>query len=146
MREMNFSTDKFMRGLREMLDTMKKDFVDDMCSDASIVSKRLIEDFTVDNDKCLKHMSEIGTLANMATNFQHDCEVLIDEFNNRFRYDHGDQKHSATALDAMKIITEIGSDIDNIAPHIGFLFEPDDECIPSIFRDAFVETFEIPAE
>jgi hypothetical protein len=135
-----------MRSLWEMLDTMKNNFVDDMCNDASIVSKRLIEDFTVDNTKCLKHMSEIGTLANMATNFQHDCKALYDEFDKRFRYDHGDQKHSATALDAMKIITEIGNDIDNIAPHIGFLFEPNDECLPSLFRDAFVSTFEIPAE
>jgi len=143
---MNFSTDKFMRSLWEMLDTMKNDFVDDMCNDASIVSKRLIEDFTVNNAKCLMHMNEIGTLANMATNFQHDCKALYDEFDKRFRYDHGDQKHSATALDAMKIITEIGSDIDNIAPHVGFLFEPEDECIPSIFRDAFNNTFEIPAE
>jgi hypothetical protein len=143
---MEFSTDKFMRSLWEMLDTMKNNFVDDMCNDASIVSKRLIEDFTVDNTKCLKHMSEIGTLANMATNFQHDCKALYDEFDKRFRYDHGDQKHSATALDAMKIITEIGNDIDNIAPHIGFLFEPNDECLPSLFRDAFVSTFEIPAE
>ena len=144
MREMNFSTDKFMRGLWEMLDGMKNDFVNDMCNDACIVSRRIVDE--TDNAQCLKHMSEIGTLADMAINFQHDCKVLYDEFDKRFRFDHGEGKHSATALDAMKIITEIGSDIDNIAPHIGFLFEPDDECLPSLFRDAFISTFEIPAE
>lgn len=141
---MNFSTDKFMRGLREMLNTMKNDFVTDMCDDACAVSRRLIDE--EDNAKCVKHMNEISTLANMATNFQHDCKALYDEFDKRFRYDHGDKKHSATAFDAMKIITEISGDIQNIAPHIEFLFEPSDECIPSLFRDAFVTTFEIPAE
>ena len=144
MREMNFSTDKFMRSLFEMLDGMKNDFVNDMCDDACTYANRITDE--TNNAECLKYMNEISTLASMATNFQHDCKVLYDEFDKRFRYDHGDQKHSATALDAMKIITEIGNDIDNIAPHIGFLFEPNDECIPSIFRDAFVETFEIPAE
>jgi len=144
MREMNFSTDKFMSGLKEILDTVENDFVTDMCDDACAVSRRLIDE--VDNAKCVKLMNEVSTLANMATNFQHDCKALYDEFDKRFRYDHGDKKHSATALDAMKIITEIGRDIDNIAPHIGFLFESDDECIPSLFRDAFINTFEIPAE
>ena len=144
MREMNFSTDKFMRSLREMLDGMKNDFVTDMCDDACVLSRRIVDE--TNNAKCLVLMNEVSTLASMATNFQHDCKKLYDEFDQRFRFNHGDQKHSATALDAMKIITEIGSDIDNIAPHIGFLFEPEDECIPSIFRDAFVSTFEIPAE
>jgi len=141
---MNFSTDKFMSGLKEMLNGMQNDFTNDMMSDATIVARRFIDES--DDTKALVHMSEMGALANMATNFQHDCKTLYDEFDKRFRYDHGDQKHSATALDAMKVITEIGSDIDNIAPHIGFLFEPDDECIPSLFRDAFINTFEIPAE
>ena len=144
MREMNFSTDKFMRGLFEMLDGMKNDFVTDMCDDACGLSRRIVDE--TNNAKCLVLMNEVSTLASMATNFQHDCKALYDEFDKRFRYDHGDQKHSATALDVMKIITEIGNDIDNIAPHIGFLFEPDDECLPSLFRDAFVSTFEIPAE
>jgi len=141
---MNFSTDKFMRGLREMLDTMKNDFVNEMCDDACTYAN-LIADET-NNAECLKHMNEISMLASMATNFQHDCKTLYDEFDKRFRLDHGEGKHSATALDAMKIITEIGNDIDNIAPHIGFLFEPSDECIPSLFRDAFISIFEIPAE
>lgn len=144
---MNFSTDNFMRGLWEMLDTMKNDFVTDMCDDACTLSRRIVDE--TNNAKCLVLMNEVSTLASMATNFQHDCKALHNEFDKRFRYDHGDQKHSATTLDAMKIITEIGNDIDNIAPHLGFLFEAGDECIPSIFRDAFVEernTFEIPAE
>jgi len=144
---MNFSTDKFMRGLWGMLDGIKTDFTNDMVEDGLLVAARLKEN---NNPmQSLAHMNEIGTLAEMATNMNHDCKVLFDEFDKRFRYDHGDQKHSATALDAMKIITEIGNDIDNIAPHLGFLFEASDECIPSIFRDAFAEernTFEIPAE
>ena len=141
---MNFSTDRFMRSLWEMLDNMRNDFTEDMCNDACTVSRRLIDE--TNNAKCLEHMNQISTLAEMTTNFRYDCKALFDEFDKRFRFNHGDQKHSATALDTMKIITEIGSDIDNIAPHVGFLFEPDDECIPSIFRDAFVNTFEIPVE
>lgn len=141
---MDFSTDKFMCGLLEMLDTLKNDFVTDMCDDACNLSRRIVDE--TNNAKCLVLMNEVSTLASMATNFQHDCKTLYNEFDKRFRFGHGEQKHSATALDAMKIITEIGNDIDNIAPHIGFLFEPNDECIPSLFRDAFVSTFEIPAE
>lgn len=144
MKEMEFRTDKFMRSLWEMLDTLKNDFVGDMANGATSVARRLIDE--PNNAKALVHMNEIRTITDMANNYQHDCKALYDAFDKRFRFDHGDQKHSATALDVMRIITEISSDIQDIAPHIEFLFEPSDECIPSLFRDAFVTTFEVPAE
>ena len=91
---MNFSTDKFMRGLWEMLDTMKNDFVTDMCDDACVLSRRIVDE--TNNAKCLVLMNEVSTLASMATNFQHDCKALYDEFDHRFRFNHGEQKHSAS--------------------------------------------------
>lgn len=141
MREMNFSTDVFLSSLKEMLDGLSNDFSNDMVHDAMIVATRLKEN---DGD-ALNHMREIGDLAQMTINLQHDCQTLFNEFDKRFRCDYGSGEHSATALDTMKIITEIGNDIEDIAPHISWLFEPEDKCIPSIFRDSFVETFTVPA-
>ena len=145
---MVFSTDRFMSTLKQTLDNIAKDFQGEMIGDGITNAEALIHDHElINNDSNLiTYMKEIGTLADMTTNMSHDCKVLFDEFDKRFRYDHGEGKHSATALDAMRIITEIGNDIDNIAPHLGYLFEPDDNCFPSIFNDSFVTTFEIPAE
>ena len=135
---MNFSTDVFLSSLKEMLDGLSNDFNNQMIHDAMIVATRLKEN---DGD-ALNHMREIGDLAQITINHQHDCQTLFNEFDKRFRMLG---KYSATALDTMKIITEIGNDIEDIAPHISWLFEPDGECIPSIFRDSFVETFTVPA-
>jgi len=128
---MNFNTDVFLSSLKEMLDGLSNDFSNDMVHDAMIVATRLKEN---DGD-ALNHMREIGDLAQITINLQHDCQTLFNEFDKRF---HFNREHCVTALDAMKIITEIGNDIDDIAPHISWLFEPEDECIPSIFRNSFV--------
>lgn len=145
---MVFSTDQFMSKLKQTLDNIANGVQGDMINDAIINAEKLIQGHElINNDSNLvDYMKEIGTLADISSNVNHDCKVLFDEFDKRFRYDHGEGKHSATALDAMRIITEIGNDIDNIAPHLGHLFEPDDDCFPSIFNDSFVTTFEIPAE
>ena len=128
---MNFNTDVFLSSLKEMLDGLSNDFSNDMVHDAIIVATHLKEN---DGD-ALNHMREIGDLAQITINLQHDCQTLFNEFDKRFRFN---SEHCVTALDAMKIITEIGNDIDDIAPHISWLFEPEDECIPSIFRNSFV--------
>lgn len=145
---MNFSTDKFMTQVKEQLTQIADDFVNDMCDDACSVSRRLIDE--TDNDKCLGHMNEVGTLAEMCTNMRHDCDALANAFEAIFRREHGSGKEAATGLDAMKIITQISNDINVIAPHISWLFE-DSDCtiIQNIYNSAFIEertTFEIPAE
>ena len=145
---MNFSTDTFLSTLEKHLSTIANDFVNDMCDDACRVSHRVIDE--TDNDKCLAHMNEIGTLAEMCTNMKHDCNALFNAFEGMFRREHGSGKHAATGLDAMKIITQISKDIHTIAPHLDWLFE-DEDCniIQNIYNSSFSEertTFEIPAE
>ena len=142
---MEFSTDKFMTQIREQLTQIADDFVNDMCDDACGVSRRLIDE--TDNNKCLGHMNEIRTLAEMCTNMRHDCDALANAFEATFRREYGSNKEAANGLDAMKIITQISNDINVIAPHISWLFE-DSDCtiIQNIYNSAFIETFEIPAE
>ena len=145
---MTFSTDKFMVEIGKRLTQIADDFIDDMCDDACIVSRRLIDE--TNNNKCLDHMNEISTLAEMCTNMKHDCEALTNAFEGMFRREHGSGKHAATGLDAMKIITMISKDIHTIAPHLDWLFE-DEDCniIQNIYNSSFSEertTFEIPAE
>ena len=143
-----FRTDRFLSQLKRDLDTLAKDFQGEIISDGIINAEKLIHDHElINNDSNLvTHMIEIGRLAEMASNFTHDCKMLYAEFDKRFRDNHGEGKHSATALDAMRIITEVSKDIDNIAPHVGYLFESDSNFFPDIFTDSFVTTFEIPAE
>ena len=143
-----FKTDKFLSQLKRDLDALAKDFQGEMINDGIINAEKLIHDHEfINNDSNLvKYMIEIGRSAEMASNLDHDCKMLYAEFDRRFRDDHGEGKHSATALEAMKIITIIGNDIDSIAPHISYLFESDSNFFPDIFNDSFVTTFEIPAE
>ena len=55
---MNFSTDKFMRGLWGMLDGIKTDFTNDMVEDGLLVAAQLKEN---NNPmQSLAHMNEIG--------------------------------------------------------------------------------------
>ena len=143
---MVFSTDKFLTTIRKQLDGIADDFINDMIHDAKIVATRLEED----DDDALDHMNEISTLAEMCTNMRHDCNALANAFEDVFRREHGSGKEAATGLDAMKIITEIGNDINVIAPHISWLFE-DGDCtiIQNIYNGSFIKertTFEIPAE
>ena len=143
---MVFSTDKFITTIRKQLDGIADDFTNDMIHSAIIVATRLKED----DDDALTHMNEISTLAEMCTNMRHDCDALANAFEDVFRREHGSGKEAATGLDAMKIITEIGNDINVIAPHISWLFE-DSDCtiIQNIYNSSFIEertTFEIPAE
>jgi len=143
-----FRTDRFLSQLKRDLDTLAKDFQGEIISDGIINAEKLIHDHElINNDSNLvTYMIEIGRLAEMASNFTHDCKMLYAEFDKRFRDNHGEGKHSATALDTMRIITEVSKDIDNIAPHVGYLFESDSNFFPDIFTDSFVTTFEIPAE
>lgn len=143
-----FRTDRFLSQLKRDLDTLVKDFQGEIISDGITNAEKLIHDHEfINNDSNLvTYMIEIGRLAEMASNFTHDCKMLYAEFDKRFRDNHGEGKHSATALDAMRIITEVSNDIDNIAPHVGYLFESDNNFFPDIFTDSFVTTFEIPAE
>ena len=145
---MEFSTDKFMSILKSKLDTIEKEITGDMIADAVIVAERLIDNSVLINcdENLVLDMAEIGQLANMSINTRHDCKRLFDEFDQRFRFDHGEGKHSANALDVMRVITEIGNDIEQIAPHVSFLFEDDDEFFPNIFNESFVNTSEITAE
>ena len=145
---MTFSTDKFMVEIGKRLTQIADDFIDDMCDDACIVSRRLIDE--TNNNKCLDHMNEISTLAEMCTNMKHDCEALTNAFEGMFRREHGSGKEAATGLDAMRIITTISNDINTIAPHLEWLFE-DEECniIQNTYNSSFINertTFEIPAE
>ena len=136
---MVFSTDKFMAEIRKQLDGIADDFINDMIHDAKIVATRLEED----DDDALTHMNEIGTLAEMCTNMKYDCNALADAFENVFRREHGSGKEAATGLDAMKIITEIGNDINVIAPHISWLFE-DGDC--TIIQNIYNSSFFAPVE
>ena len=138
---MVFSTDKFITTIRKQLEGIADDFVNDMCDDACIVASRLIDE-TNDN-KRLDHMNEISTLAEMCTNMRYDCNALASAFEDVFRREHGSGKEAATGLDAMKIITEIGNDINVIAPHISWLFE-DSDC--TIIQNIYNSSFFAPAE
>ena len=138
---MVFSTDRFMTEIGKQLDQIADDFVTDMCNDACRVSHRVIDE--TNNDKCLDHMNEISTLAEMCTNMRHDCDALANAFEAIFRREHGSGKEAATGLDAMKIITEIGNDINIIAPHISWLFE-DSDC--TIIQNIYNDSFFAPAE
>ena len=136
---MVFSTDKFITTIRKQLDGISDDFINDMIHDAKIVATRLEED----DDDALTHMTEISTLAEMCTNMRHDCNALASAFEDVFRREHGSGKEAATGLDAMKIITEIGNDINDIAPHISWLFE-DSDC--TIIQTIYNNSFFAPAE
>ena len=136
---MVFSTDKFITTIRKQLDGIADDFTNDMIHDAIIVATRLQED----DDDALTHMNEISTLAEMCTNMRYDCNALANEFEEAFRREHGSGKEAATGLDAMKIITEIGNDINVIAPHISWLFE-DSDC--TIIQNIYNDSFFAPAE
>ena len=136
---MVFSTDKFITTIRKELDGIADDFTNDMIHDAIIVATRLKED----DDDALTHMNEISTLAEMCTNMRHDCNALASAFEDVFRREHGSGKEAATGLDAMKIITEIGNDINDIAPHISWLFE-DSDC--TIIQNIYNDSFFAPAE
>ena len=138
---MVFSTDKFMAEIGKRLTQIADDFIDDMCDDACRVSHSIIGE--TDNDKCLDHMNEISTLAEMCTNMKHDCKALENAFAGMFRREHGSGKEAATGLDAMRIITEIGNDINKIAPHISWVFE-DEEC--NIIQNTYNSSFFAPAE
>ena len=136
---MVFSTDKFITTIRKQLDGIADDFTNDMIHDAIIVATKLKED----DDDALTHMNEISTLAEMCTNMRHDCDALANAFEDVFRREHGSGKEAATGLDAMKIITEISNDINNIAPHISWLFE-DSDC--TIIQNIYNNSFFAPAE
>ena len=131
-----------MTQIRKQLNGIADDFIDDMCNDACIVSRRIVDE--LDNDKCLNHMNEISSLAEMCTNMKYDCDALTNAFEDAFRREHGSGKEAATGLDAMRIITTISNDINIIAPHISWLFE-DSDCtiIQNIYNSSFIE---IPAE
>ena len=139
---MEFSTDKFMAQVRKQLNQIADDFVNDMIHDAIIVATRLKED----DDDALNHMNEISSLAEMCTNMKHDCEALENAFAGMFRREHGSGKEAATGLDAMRIITEIGNDINKIAPHISWLFEDDDYIGGNIIQNIYNDSFFAPAE
>ena len=136
---MVFSTDKFITTIRKQLDGIADDFINDMIHDAKIVATRLEED----DDDALTHMNEISTLAEMCTNMRHDCNALASAFEDIFRREHGSGKEAATGLDAMRIITTIGNDINVIAPHISWLFE-DGDC--TIIQNIYNSSFFAPAE
>ena len=136
---MEFSTDKFMTQIRKQLNGIADDFTNDMIHDAVIVATRLKED----DDDALDHMNEISSLAEMCTNMKYDCDALANAFEDVFRREHGSGKEAATGLDAMKIITEIGNDINVIAPHISWLFE-DSDC--TIIQNIYNDSFFAPAE
>jgi hypothetical protein len=138
---MVFSTDKFITTIRKQLDGIADDFITDMCDDACRVARRLIDE--TNDAKCLGHMNEISTLAEMCTNMKFDCNALANAFEDVFRREHGSGKEAATGLDAMKIITEIGNDINVIAPHISWLFE-DSDC--TIIQNIYNDSFFAPAE
>lgn len=136
---MVFSTDKFTSELRKQLNQIADDFVNDMIHDAVIVATRLEED----DDDALTHMNEIGSLAEMCTNMKYDCDALANAFEEAFRREHGSGKEAATGLDAMRIITTISNDINDIAPHISWLFE-DSDC--NIIQNIYNDSFFAPAE
>ena len=134
MKEKIFSTDKFLSALKQTLDDIAGGFETDMIDDAKIVATRLMT-FACKNDNAISHMQEIGNLAEMVSNHNHDCRVLFEEFNKRLFYFRINKK-PANALDAMAIITDIGR--NNPAPHVEWLFEPGDMTLQNIFNDSFI--------
>jgi len=131
MKEKIFSTDKFLSTLKQTLDDIASGFETDMIDDAKIVATRLKEG----KGNAMSHMQEIGNLAEMVSNHNHDCRVLFEEFNKRLKFCRINKK-PANALDAMAIITDIGR--NNPAPHVEWLFEPDDMTLQNIFNDSFI--------
>ena len=134
MKEKVFSTDIFLSSLSQTLDDIASSITNDIILDAKGIALK----FNEDDDRTLDHMIEIGALADMVTSVEHDIKTLFNEFDKRFRFTHRDGKYFATALDAMRIITEIGNDIGNIAPHVEWLFEPHDMTLQNIFNDSFI--------
>lgn len=135
---MVFSTDMFLTELKRVVEGTINDITNDMVQDAITVAGRLKED----DDDAVGHMQEIGQLAEVIANTDYDGKHLLAEFNRLFFERHGQHKHQATALDAMKIITHIDENIEDIAPHLMWLFEDDDQTIPSIFRSSFITSSE----
>ena len=131
MKEKVFSTDKFLSALKQTLDDIAGGFETDMINDAKIVAARLKEG----KGNTMSHMQEIGDLAEMVSNHNHDCRVLFEEFNKRLKFCRINKK-PANALDAMAIITDIGR--NNPAPHVEWLFEPGDMTLQNIFNDSFI--------
>ena len=132
MKEKVFSTDKFLSALKQTLDDIASGFENEVIIDAKIIATKLKEN----DDDSISYMQEIGTLAEMVSNHNHDCRVLFEEFDNKFRKLHGEGKEQANALDAMAIITDIGR--SNITPHVEWLFEPHDMTLQNIFNDSFI--------
>jgi len=132
MKEKVFNTDKFLSTLKQTLDDIASGFENEVIIDAKIIATKLKEN----DDDSISYMQEIGTLAEMVSNHNHDCRVLFEEFDNKFRKLHGEGKEQANALDAMAIITDIGR--SNITPHVEWLFEPDDMTLQNIFNDSFI--------
>ena len=135
---MVFSTDMFLTELKRVVEGTVNDITNDVVQDAITVAGRLKEN----DDDVVGHMQEIGQLAEVITNTDYDGKHLLAEFNRLFYERHGQHKHQATALDAMKIITHIDENIEDIAPHLMWLFEDADETIPSIFRSSFITSSE----
>ena len=128
MKEKVFNKDKFLSALKQTLDDIASGFETDMIDDAKIVATRLIG-----NDNTISHMQEIGMLAEMVSNHSHDCRILFEEFDNKFNKTN---KKQVDALDAMAIITDISR--SDLAPHVGWLFEPGDMTLQNIFNDSFI--------
>lgn len=135
---MVFSTDMFLTELKRVVEGTVNDITNDVVQDAITVAGRLKKD----DDDVVGHMQEIGQLAEVIANTDYDGKHLLAEFNRLFYERHGQHKHQATALDAMKIITHIDENIEDIAPHLMWLFEDADETIPSIFRSSFITSSE----
>lgn len=135
---MVFSTDMFLTELKRVVEGTVNDITNDVVQDAITVAGRLKEN----DDDVVGHMQEIGQLAEVIANTDYDGKHLLAEFNRLFYERHGQHKHQATALDAMKIITHIDENIEDIAPHLMWLFEDADETIPSIFRSSFITSSE----
>ena len=141
---MVFSTDSFLLELRKQLSQIASDFEDDMVGDGIILAERMTHDNQFgDPDKVFESMQEMGTLAEMITNMHHDCDALASAFEDVFRREHGSGKEAATGLDAMRIITMISNDINDIAPHISWLFEDNDN---NIIQNIYNDSFFAPAE
>ncbi len=69
-----------------------------------------------------------------------ECGKLFSAFEAEFMSKYGSGIDEATGLDAMKIIVAISNDIDQIAPHISWLFE-DKECsniIERVYNNSFL--------
>lgn len=132
MKEKVFNTDKFLSALKQTLDDIASGFENEVIIDAKIIATKLKEN----DDDSISYMQEIGMLAEMVSNHNHDCRVLFEEFDNKFRKLHGEGKEQANALDAMAIITDIGR--SNITPHVEWLFEPHDMTLQNIFNDSFI--------